>query len=410
MKSWMKGILALIFILGLVCGTASTSFAVFGDGAGDGGQLRDPSGRPMANVKVRITQLNPDGTRTVRETETDDRGFFFLPWSGGEVTQIQFRTGGKAYTFGGPFGDIPEVGGIILPGDPHPDDIILAYNLGDADSVTPTNGVWVTGANGGSGDMPPFKFGLNFGHKYGRLNTVLDRDGNRSDGADLVVSQNELSFDGRIYYGPLVRRGYFGNLGNLGNLGNYLLFGNLGNLGNIGNVGKFGLSDFYGGVRVGVGLSAKDTGLSLIEHTAIRDTFLRQRYRGSITAYVGFKVADFDEFGYFNVQAGGTVSWWEYLFSSDEMGTLHTNSQDDTKFGPGFGIEYNNPIGYGNLGMGNVFGGFPAYGGLQLRYWTEYVQGFALPASTGPVSNSTYVPSQEGGWISTFYVGWAMSL
>lgn len=97
------------------------------------------------------------------------------------------------------------------------------------------------------------------------MNTTLDRDGNSSDGADIVVGQSEIRFDGRVYYGPLANLGY---LGNLGNIGNFLLFGNLDNIGNLGNVGKIGISDCYGGVQVGVGVSAKDTGLKKREHTS----------------------------------------------------------------------------------------------------------------------------------------------
>jgi hypothetical protein len=61
MKSWMKGILTLILALAIIGGAAGTSFAVYGDGAGDGGQLRDSSGKPMAHVTVQITQQNADG-------------------------------------------------------------------------------------------------------------------------------------------------------------------------------------------------------------------------------------------------------------------------------------------------------------------------------------------------------------
>jgi hypothetical protein len=407
MKSWTKGILVLILALGMIGGTASLSLAVYGDGAGDGGQLTDSKGKPMANVKVRITQRNPDGTRTVRETETDDRGFFMLPWTGGPVTNLQFGSGGKWYTFGGPFHDMREVLPNERPGTCSECEI-LDFHLPDADSVAsaPSDGVWVTGASGHGRDFPLYKLGINYGYKYGRMNTVLDRNGSISDGADIHVGQSEIRFDGRVYYGPLANMGYFGNLGNLGN---FPLFGYLGNIGNIGNVGKIGISDCYGGVQVGIGVGAKDTGLKKDEHpaTGVNDTFLKQKYNGSIKPYIGCKVADFNQFGYLNLQAGPTFSFWEYLFVSDENGTLHESQQDDTKVGGAFGVEYNNHFDYGNLG-GLIGPRDQIYGGLQLSYWTEYVQGFALSPNTGSVSGATYIPSVEGAWINTFYAGWGM--
>ncbi|MDT7041616.1 carboxypeptidase-like regulatory domain-containing protein [Candidatus Nitronereus thalassa] len=406
MTSWTKGILVLILALGMIGGTASLSLAVYGDGAGDGGQLTDSKGKPMANVKVRITQRNPDGTRTVRETETDDRGFFMLPWTGGPVTNLQFGSGGKWYTFGGPFHDMREVLPSERPGTCSECEI-LDFHLPDADSVAsaPSDGVWVTGASGHGGDFPRYKLGINYGYKFGRMNTTLDRGGNISDGDDIIVGQSELRFDGRVYYGPLFNLGYLGNFGNLGNF----LFGPLGNVGNIGNVGKIGISDCYGGVQVGIGVSAKDTGLNKDEHPGTpdgrKDTFLKQKYKGSIKPYVGCKVADFNNFGYFNLQAGPTFSFWEYVFMSDEAGNLRENQLDDTKLGASFGVEYNNHFDYGNLG-GLLGPRDQIYGGLQLSYWTEYVEGFDV-RTVSPLP-ATYISAVEGAWISTFYAGWGM--
>ncbi len=407
MKSWKKGILALIFVVGMVGGAASTSFAVFGDGAGDGGQLRH-QGKPMANVKVRIVQRNPDGTMTTRETETDDRGFFLLPWTGGPVTNIEFLSDGKWYGFGGPFHDLDAVPLAARPGT-CPECEIVDFNLADADTVasSPSNGVWVTGSNGHADNFPLYKLAINYGYKFGRQNTSLDRDGTISDGADSIVRQGEIRFDGRVYFGPLFNLGYFGNLGDLGSLGEFL-FGPFGNVGNIGNVGKVGLSDCYGGLRGGIGVSGEDTGLNKQEHTGRTDTFLKQKYNGSVNPYVGCKVADFKEGGYFNVQAGPTFTWWGYRFSSDEMGTLHEDQADDTKVGAAFGIEYNNHFEYAILA--NLLGLHrdQVYGGIQLSFQTEYIEGFSLPPSTGSVSGSTYIPSVEGAWINAFYGGWGM--
>lgn len=109
MKSWMKGILTLVLALAVVGGSASQSFAVFGDGAGDGGRFVK-RGKPMAGVKVTITQTNPNGTKTQTESETDDRGFFFLPPTGDSVTQIRFtEKDGTVSTFSGPFHDLDAV-------------------------------------------------------------------------------------------------------------------------------------------------------------------------------------------------------------------------------------------------------------------------------------------------------------
>ena len=199
--------------------------------------------------------------------------------------------------------------------------------------------------------------------------------------------------------------GYFGNLGNLGNLANFLFFGN------IGNVGTVGLTDCFLGTQVGIGISARDTGLNGDEHPfgsdGVTNPLLTQKYKGSLKPYIGCKVADFDEFGYFNLQAGPVVSFWDYEFITDEDGIFDTTRRDDTKVGAAFGVEYNKHFSYGNLGnsggLGNL--GNEVYGGLQLSFWTEYVQGFEIMKTT---SLFDYTARTEGAWISSVYAGWGM--
>lgn len=98
MKSWIKGILVLVLAVGVVGGMVSQAFAVYGDGAGHGGQFKGKNGNPVAGVKVKITRTFiqftekngevstlPNVTTRTDETETDDRGFFYLPPGGGEA-------------------------------------------------------------------------------------------------------------------------------------------------------------------------------------------------------------------------------------------------------------------------------------------------------------------------------------
>lgn len=132
MKRLLNGMLVLILTVGAVVGLASQSFAVYGDGAGDGGQFRDKQGKIVAGAKVRITQVQPDGTKKTTETETDDRGFFFLPWTGGPVSQIQFIKDGKTSTFSGPFYDLDEIPSFARRGT-DPEDVLLAFDMADSD-------------------------------------------------------------------------------------------------------------------------------------------------------------------------------------------------------------------------------------------------------------------------------------
>lgn len=112
MKSWMRGFLVWILAMVVVGGSASLSFAVFGDGPRQGGQFTNERGRGIPGVKVTITRINPNGTETKSETETDDRGFWFFPTTGGSgnVTRIQFiEKDGERSTFSGPFQDLAPV-------------------------------------------------------------------------------------------------------------------------------------------------------------------------------------------------------------------------------------------------------------------------------------------------------------
>jgi len=201
--------------------------------------------------------------------------------------------------------------------------------------------------------------------------------------------------DGRLYLTPL------GNLGGFGNLGN------LGSIGNIGNIGTVGLSNCFLGLQVGFGVSGGNEGLNTDEHPNPKDgqtdTTLKQEYNGSVTPNIGCKVADFNQFGFFNFQAGARVSWWEYTFTTDET----VGSRNDTKVGAAFGLEYNKHFSYGNLGNLGGFGN-AVRGGLQVSLWGEYVPGFDFKANTGTTTVFNYTASAEGAWIGTVFGGWAM--
>ncbi len=402
MSRWIKGLVGILFVVGIVSVSSVPAYAVAG--AGPKAVVTGKGGNPIAGARVTITRQ--DGSK--EEKETDRAGVVVLndPYGDSErgilpIANIGIElVDGSTYFFDGPFGNP-----LIPPGSQQ-----VSLNLAQANSVrgAQTNGVWVTGANGGSDNFPLYKLSVNYGYKWGSMETMVDRGGNKTKGEDIDVGQSEIRLDGRLYYGPLMNLGYFGNLSNLGN---YLFFGNLGNIGSIGNFGRIGVSDCYGGVQIGIGISARDTGLNTDEHPfmpdGVTDTVLKQKYKGSLKPYIGCKVADFDEFGYFNLQAGPVVSFWDYEFITDEDGNLDTTRHDDTKVGAAFGVEYNKHFSYGNLGnfggLGNL--GNEVYGGLQLSFWTEYVRGFEIMKTT---SLFDYTARTEGAWISSVYAGWGM--
>ena len=288
--------------------------------------------------------------------------------------------------------------------------MITDFNVAKADSTSPgyfpSSGVWVTGANGGGADYPRYKGSINLGYSSAYMKTMLDRDGNVSKGADIHVSQPEVRFDGRVYLGPLMNLGYFGNLANVGNLSNFLFFGN------IGNIGSVGLSNPFVGLQVGIGLGQSDQGLNLMEHNSTNvDTTMKLRRKYFIRPTVGITVADLNEFGTIGLQTGITVGVWDGEFVTDESegsGMYERTQQDDVTVGAAFGVEYTNSFAYGNLGNGGVLGNLGAVqGGFQLSYWTEYVPSFDIRQTT-PTFDINYIASAESAWVSTFYAGWGM--
>lgn len=137
MTSWMKSLLILAIAVAVFGGWSSQALAVFGDGAGHGGQFTNKKGTPVAGVKVKITRTLPNGTTRTDETETDDRGFFYLPPGGGNtgggVTQIQFiQKNGEVSTFGGPFSDVYRIP-ISERNGTNPSDVILDFDYWDSD-------------------------------------------------------------------------------------------------------------------------------------------------------------------------------------------------------------------------------------------------------------------------------------